>query len=91
MCKGIVVSGIALIRPTIMWLEQFERGVYNLNREEFPLRWENAPSATASEDALLHDPDSDDLDTDEIGKVTVWEWHGRVQPKKGTRNAFAPS
>ncbi len=70
-------------------LEQFERGVYNLNREEFLTRWQNAPSAaTTAEDALLHDPDSDDLDTDDIGKVTIWEWHGRVPTEKGHKECL---
>jgi len=69
-------------------LEQFERGVYNLNREEFLTRWENAPSATTAEDALLHDPDSDDLDTDEIRKVTIWEWHGGVPTEKGHKECL---
>jgi hypothetical protein len=69
-------------------LEQFERGVYNLNRKEFLSRWENAPSAVTTEDALLHDPDSDDLDTDELGKVTVWEWHGRVPTDKGHKECL---
>jgi hypothetical protein len=69
-------------------LEQYERGVYNLNLEEFLSRWENAPSGAAAEGALLHDPDSDDLDTDEIKKVTIWEWHGRVPTEKGHKECL---
>jgi hypothetical protein len=70
-------------------LEQFERGVYNLNRKEFLSRWENAPAAaTTAEDELLHDADSDDLDTDDIGKVTIWEWHGRVPTDKGLKECL---
>ncbi len=70
-------------------IEQFERGVYNLNREEFITRWEDAPTAaTTEDDTLLHDPDSDDLDTDEIRKVTIWEWHGRIPTEKGHKECL---
>ncbi len=84
-------SGIGhrIDKPYDHVIEQFERGVYNLNREEFVTRWEDVPTATTTEDdTLLHDPDSDDLDTDEIRKVTIWEWHGRIPTDKGHKECL---
>ncbi len=70
-------------------IEQFERGVYTLNKDAFLDRWGNAPAGDGiAVDQLLHDEDSDDLDGDEIGKVTVWEWHGRVPTKNGHKECL---
>jgi len=70
-------------------LEQFERGIYNLNRSAFLERWRSAPQSGGTEgNELLHDQDSDDLDADEIGKLTVWEWHGRVPTENGHKECL---
>jgi hypothetical protein len=70
-------------------LEQFDRGVYNLNREEFLRRWEHGSTAKSSSGIELdHDPDSDGLDTDEIRKFTVWEWHGRIPTDNGYKECL---
>jgi hypothetical protein len=65
-------------------IEQFDRGVYNLNRSAFLKRWKDAPvnqSYTGSE--LLRDKDADQLEDEVVKKLTVWEWHGRVPTGKG--------
>jgi len=64
-------------------IEQFNRGVYNLNRAEFVRRWERGTPASIDDDELLHDEDADDLDADVLHKLTVWEWHGRVPTAGG--------
>jgi hypothetical protein len=70
-------------------LEQFDRGVYNLSRSEFLERWESAPpDSSATQRELLHDTDADGLDTDEIGRLTVWEWHGRVPTQNGYKECL---
>ncbi|MEW6350469.1 MAG: hypothetical protein AB1646_15505 [Thermodesulfobacteriota bacterium] len=64
--------------------EQFKRGVYDLNRADFLRRWEGSSrgsSPMASE--LLRDRDTDDLMADDVAKLTIWEWHGRVPTKEG--------
>ncbi len=69
--------------------EQFDRGVYNLNQQEFLARWGDSPLSRGDEqDQLLHDPDSDDLADDEIRRLTVWEWHGRVPSNNGARECL---
>lgn len=76
-------------KPVEHVIEQFERGVYALNRDAFMDRWAAAPQTVAiSDNELLHDQDSDDLDADEIGKVTVWEWHGRIPTKQGYKECL---
>jgi hypothetical protein len=76
-------------KPVQHVVEQFERGVYTLNQEAFRQRWAHATSITGTHDAqLLHDADSDDLEADEIGKVTVWEWHGRVPTSQGYKECL---
>jgi hypothetical protein len=70
-------------------LEQFDRGVYNLNKARFLERWEQ--SATVSDSSgveLDHDPDSDFLESDDIRKLTVWEWHGRIPTKNGHKECL---
>lgn len=65
-------------------IEQFERGVYNLNRKQFEERWKDAPLAAGSqEESLLEDPDAESPDQDVIRRLTVWEWHGRVPTAHG--------
>lgn len=81
--------GHLVTKPVPHVMEQFERGVYTLNQEEFRNRWGNGAHAAGLTDGrLLHDADSDDLDADEIGKVTVWEWHGRVPTAKGYKECL---
>ena len=70
-------------------LEQFDRGVYNLNKEAFLERWgDGAPAGGSSGDELLHDADADDLDTDETRRFTIWEWHGRIPTDKGHKECL---
>jgi hypothetical protein len=70
-------------------LEQFDRGGYNLNKEEFLERWgAGAPAGGNSGDELLSDADADDLDTDETRRLTIWEWHGRVPTDKGHKECL---
>lgn len=67
-------------------VEQFNRGVYNLNRSEFFSRWGDSVEATGiTGDELLHDADADDLEADLMRRFTVWEWHGRIPSGKGSR------
>jgi hypothetical protein len=48
-------------KPVLHVLEQFERGVYTLNKDTFLDRWGAAPQAADTTDnELLHDRDSDD-------------------------------
>ena len=70
-------------------VEQFEHGVYRLNRDEFLERWENSagPGVTDREE-LLQDPDSLALDRDETRLFTVWEWHGRIPFEKGHKECL---
>jgi hypothetical protein len=70
-------------------LEQFDRGTYNLNRSAFLERWKDAPAARGTDtDELLHDRDSDDLEEDEIRKLAVWEWHGRIPTEDGHKECL---
>jgi len=70
-------------------IEQYRRGVYNLNREELLERWRQAPAPSAIDgDELLTDEDSEGLVSDEIGKFTIWEWHGRVPTENGHRECL---
>jgi hypothetical protein len=67
-------------------LDQFQRGVYNLNRDQFIARWRNASAHSVTEGTELgHDEDSEGLEADEIRKLTVWEWHGLIPTSKGQR------
>jgi hypothetical protein len=69
--------------------EQFAHGVYNLNKDEFLRRWDDAPLTAADEsNQLLHDADSDDIESDDIKRLTVWEWHGRVPTSKGPKECL---
>jgi hypothetical protein len=70
-------------------LEQFDRGVYNLNKAAFVSRWEQGSTSESPSGAELdHDPDRDGLDTDTIKKLTVWEWHGRIPTKDGHKECL---
>jgi len=70
-------------------IEQFERGVYTLNRAEFLERWESAPaSGVGSRDGLLQDQDKYDLAGDDARVLTVWEWHGRIPFEKGHKECL---
>lgn len=70
-------------------MEQFRRGVYNLGRNEFVERWKDAPlGGDAEQDELLRDKDAHDIEDDEIRKLTVWEWHGRVPTDKGHKECL---
>jgi hypothetical protein len=70
-------------------MEQFDRGTYRLNRAAFLERWKDAPAARGTDtDELLHDRDSDDLEEDEIRKLTVWEWHGRIPTEEGHKECL---
>jgi hypothetical protein len=65
-------------------IEQFDRGVYNIGRGDFTRRWEDAPSDAGFETSELgRDIDAEDLDSDVIKKLTVWEWHGSIPTDKG--------
>lgn len=67
-------------------LEQFGKGVYSLNKDEFLARWKNTLSSpTADGTELEHDRDGDSLEGDEIRKLTVWEWHGLIPASEGHR------
>ncbi|HMK33621.1 MAG TPA: hypothetical protein VK463_01045 [Desulfomonilaceae bacterium] len=69
-------------------LEQFSRGVYNLNKAEFLDRWQDSTATDSLSIELDHDPDSDGLDADRIKKLTVWEWHGRIPTKQGHKECL---
>lgn len=70
-------------------VEQFDRGVYNLNETRFLQRWEHGVTASESSGIELdHDPDSDGLEADEIAKLTVWEWHGRIPTASGHKECL---
>ncbi len=70
-------------------LEQFDRGVYNLNRAEFLKRWKAAPADTGIEaEGLSHDVDAENLEGDEIKRLTVWEWHGLIPSDKGHKECL---
>ncbi|MEI8183155.1 MAG: hypothetical protein WCG29_10675 [Desulfomonile sp.] len=70
-------------------LEQYARGVYNLNKERFLDRWENASSeANQNSDQLLQDHDSVGIRQDDTGKLTVWEWHGLAPTDTGHRECL---
>jgi hypothetical protein len=70
-------------------IEQFNKGVYNVNRSEFLKRWQDAPASSSSEDEeLLHDRDADDLDQDAIKRLTIWEWHGLIPTEKGEKECL---
>jgi hypothetical protein len=60
-------------------INQFERGVYNLNKAEFLKRWKDGgvDGANTSE-GLLRDEDAAGLDSKTEPAFTVWEWHGRI-------------
>ncbi len=64
--------------------EQFKRGVYDLNRDEFLRRWEGTSKGSSPiSSELLRDRDTDDLMADDIATLTIWEWHGRIPTKEG--------
>ncbi len=70
-------------------LEQFERGVYNLNKEEFLRRWRDSPAAGGLDrEELLRDADGEDLEADEIRRFTVWEWHGSIPAAEGRKECL---
>jgi hypothetical protein len=70
-------------------VEQFERRVYTLNRDEFLERWQNSAGAgITGKEELLQDPDSLALDRDETKLFTVWEWHGRIPFDKGHKECL---
>lgn len=70
-------------------VEQFERGVYNLNRQEFLQRWQDSPASGGIDgEELLHDSDGEDLEADEIRRFTVWEWHGSVPSGTGRKECL---
>lgn len=69
-------------------VEQFSRGVYNLNLSEFMHRWERGTFASVQEGELLHDEDADDIESDVLHKLTVWEWHGRVPTANGFKECL---
>jgi len=70
-------------------IEQFERGIYTLNRDEFLERWENsAGSGVPDREELLQDPDRLALNRDETRLFTVWEWHGRIPFEKGHKECL---
>ncbi|MFZ5866992.1 MAG: portal protein [Thermodesulfobacteriota bacterium] len=69
-------------------LEQFDRGVYNLNRVAFEDRWKDAPEAGADEGELLQDEDARTIETDTVKRLTVWEWHGRIPTEKGHKECL---
>jgi hypothetical protein len=69
-------------------LEQFDRGVYNLNRAAFEERWRDAPEAGVDEGELLQDDDARTIDTDTVRRLTVWEWHGRIPTEKGHKECL---
>jgi len=69
-------------------LEQFDRGVYNLNRAAFEERWKDAPEAGIDEGELLQDRDARAIDTDTVRRLTVWEWHGRIPTEKGHKECL---
>lgn len=70
-------------------VEQFERGVYNLNKDEFLRRWPSGTTAGGLDrEELLQDPDAEDLEADEIRRFTVWEWHGSVPSTDGRKECL---
>ncbi len=70
-------------------MEQFDNGVYNLNRAQFLKRWEDATVESGSGTSeLLYDSDAEGLETDEIRKLTIWEWHGRIPTSKGHKECL---
>lgn len=70
-------------------IEQFNKGVYNLNRSEFLKRWQDADVSRGVEgNELLHDQDADSLDQDPIKRLTLWEWHGLVPTEKGEKECL---
>ncbi len=70
-------------------IEQFGRGVYHLNKDEFLSRWKDAPERAADgTEGLLEDTDARDLEDDAIRKFTVWEWHGLVPTDGGHKECL---
>lgn len=68
---------------------QFNKGVYNLNEDEFLKRWNDGDSGVGDHTpGLLRDDDAADLDSRETPSFTIWEWHGRIPFEDGPRECL---
>ncbi len=68
-------------------MEQFERGVYNLNKAEFVSRWERTAGDDSADEYSSVDPDQSYFQEGPL-KFTVWEWHGSVPTDEGQRECL---
>ncbi|MGC8659573.1 MAG: portal protein [Desulfomonilaceae bacterium] len=67
-------------------IEMFDRGVYNVNHEEFLQKWQTSYSSRNFEsDHLTAPQDANGLSTPEPVRFWVWEWHGRIPGHTGNR------
>jgi hypothetical protein len=70
-------------------ITQFERGVYNLNEDEFRARWTgDSQHGGAQEGGLLRDEDATGIESERDLAFTIWEWHGRISTENGPRECL---